>query len=146
MRFSTEEFVADVLGDIGQTYELDERFIFSLSWSSSGPAAYAISLEPGTRVTGSFVAMSVFKPAQLPPLANAEGQAYFILHSPDDFIPIRMAEEARDALQESDARVELVTYAGGHGWRGDVYGNLRRGIRWLEQQCRVVQPASRPDE
>ena len=42
--------------------------------------------------------MSVFKPDQLPPLANAEGRAYFILHSPDDFIPIRMTHEARDVF------------------------------------------------
>ncbi len=82
--------------------------------------------------------MSVFKPDRLPPLANAEGRAYFILHSPDDFIPIRMTHEARDVLHENGARVELVTYAGGHGWRGDVYGNLRRGIHWLEQERRVV--------
>ena len=78
--------------------------------------------------------MSVFKPGELPALEHAAGHAYFILHSPQDFIPIRMAEEARDALGRNGAAVELVTYEGGHGWRGDVYGNIRRGIRWLEQR------------
>ena len=61
--------------------------------------------------------------------------AYLILHSRQDFIPIRMAETARDTLREHGAAVELMTYEGGHGWRGDVYGNLRRGIDWLESPC-----------
>ena len=138
MRFSTEELINAVIGDIEQKHKIDAGYIFTLTWSSSGPAAYAISLQPDTRVTGSFVAMSVFKPAELPPLDRAAGHAYFILHSPQDFIPIRMAEEARDVLGKNEAAVQLVTYEGGHGWRGDVYGNLRRGIRWLEEHRRAA--------
>ncbi|MCH8152711.1 MAG: hypothetical protein IH830_10115 [Planctomycetes bacterium] len=138
MRFSTEELINAVIGDIEQKHKLDAGYLFTLTWSSSGPAAYAISLQPDTRVTGSFVAMSVFKPAELPPLDRAAGHPYFILHSPQDFIPIRMAEEARDMLGKNEAVVQLVTYEGGHGWRGDVYGNLRRGIRWLEEHRRAA--------
>jgi predicted esterase len=136
MKFSTEKFVHLVIGDVERRHKLDPECIFTLSWSSSGPAAYATSLFPDTRVTGSFVAMSVFKPETLPPLERADGQVYYILHSPQDFIPLRMAEQARDSLRANKATTELVTYSGGHGWHGDVYGNLQRGIRWLEEKCR----------
>ncbi len=86
----------------------------------------------GTRLTGSFVAMSVFRPERYEHLENARGRGYYILHSPQDFIPIDMATEARDELRRYGAHVELRTYEGGHGWRGDVYGEIRRGIKWLE--------------
>ena len=49
MRFPTEQLVDDVIADIEQTHKLDPRFLFTLAWSSSGPAAYAISLRPATR-------------------------------------------------------------------------------------------------
>jgi hypothetical protein len=35
-------------------------------------------------------------------------------------------------LRRAGAKVQLRTYDGGHGWRGDVYGEIRRGIGWLE--------------
>ena len=60
MKFSTEEFVDAVIKDVAGKHELDPERIFTLSWSSSGPAAYAVSLT-SKRVTGSFIAMSVFK-------------------------------------------------------------------------------------
>ena len=143
MEFSTEEFIADVIEDVEQRFALDTKFLFTLSWSSSGPAAYAYSLGDDARVTGSFVAMSVFKPDQLPALKNAKGQAYYILHSPEDFIPIAHAEEARDKLKKAKAEVELQTYTGGHGWRGDVYGNSRAGLRWLEKNHGKAKKAGR---
>ena len=134
--FSTEEFVEAVVKDVQEEHTVDERFIFTLTWSSSGPAAYAISLQEGTPITGSFIAMSVFKPDQLPPLKRAEGRPYYLYHSPEDKVcPFRMAEAARDALAGYGARVQLVTYRGGHGWRGNVYGNIKRGIRWLERSA-----------
>ena len=40
---------------------------------------------------------------------------------------------AEERLKQAGAEVELVTYAGGHGWRGDVWGHMRRGIDFLEQ-------------
>jgi hypothetical protein len=36
-------------------------------------------------------------------------------------------------LTEAGAKVRLETDAGGHGWRGDLYGDIRRGIEWLEK-------------
>ena len=60
--FTTEEFVDAVIADVSRTTKVDPRFIFVLGWSSGGPPTYATSFRPGTRLTGSFVAMSVFKP------------------------------------------------------------------------------------
>ncbi|MCH8165217.1 MAG: TlpA family protein disulfide reductase [Planctomycetes bacterium] len=86
------------------------------------PAAYATSLAPKTQVTGSFVAMSVFKLDLLPPLGNADEHAYYILHSTDDFIDMRFPEAARDRLAEHGAVTKLVTYEGGHGWPATCTG------------------------
>jgi predicted esterase len=135
MKFSTEEFIDVVIKDVAGTYKLDPKRIFTLTWSSSGPAGYAASLA-GTKVTGSFVAMSVFKPDALPPLEKAKGHAYFLYHSPDDRVcPFRMAEQAVKELKKGGAAVKLATYDGGHGWGGDAYGNIREGVEWLEKNA-----------
>ncbi|HEX4591195.1 MAG TPA: hypothetical protein VH120_14750, partial [Gemmataceae bacterium] len=103
MKFSTEEFVEAVIADVAGRNKLDPARIFTLSWSSGGPAAYAISLS-SKKVTGSFVAMSVFKPEQLPPLEKSKGHRYFLCHSPDDRIcPFRMAEQAEESLKKNGA-------------------------------------------
>ena len=132
MKFSTEEFIEAVVRDVKNKHPIDPNCIFTLSWSSSGPACYAASLQKEKSITGSFIAMSVFKPDQCPPLANAVGHAYAILHSPDDWIPIKFAEDARDQLTENGARVKFMTYPGGHGWIGNVYYNISKGIQFLE--------------
>jgi predicted esterase len=133
MKFTTEEFVDDVIKDVSGKYKLDPERTFTLTWSSSGPAAYAVSLT-SKKVTGSFIAMSVFKPGLLPPLGKAKGHAYFLYHSPGDRVcPFRMAEQAAKELKRSGAKVKLATYEGGHGWRGNLYDNIREGIAWLEQ-------------
>jgi predicted esterase len=133
MKFSTEEFVAAVIKDVSGKYKLDPARVFTLTWSSSGPAAYAVSLS-NPKVTGSFIAMSVFKPDLLPPLKKAKGHAYFLYHSPDDRVcPFRMAEQAARELKKSGARVKLATYEGGHGWRGALYEQIREGVAWLEK-------------
>ncbi len=133
-KFTTEDFVEAVVKEVGAGYKLDQRRIFTLSWSSSGPAAYAVSLQEKTAVTGSFVAMSVFKPDTLPPLAAAKGRAYYVYHSPEDLVcPIRMARAARDALSAAGATVTFVEYSGGHGWRLErAFADIRKGIDWLE--------------
>lgn len=131
VKFSTEQFVDAVVQDVRQRRKIDPRFMFTLGWSSGGPPCYAISLRKKTPITGAFVAMSVFHPTQP---QQASGRSFYLLHSPDDFIPIRHPESARDLLKRHGARVELTTYAGGHGWHGDVYGMIRRGIEWLEAQ------------
>lgn len=135
MAFSSEEFVLDAIADVRKRVKVDRAAIFTLTWSSSGPVGYTLSLLDDTPVTGTFVAMSVFKPNQLPPLSRAARHPYFLLHSPDDFIPIAEAREAETALGKQKAKVKLVEYPGGHGWQGDVFGTMRAGIRYLEDEA-----------
>ncbi len=143
-KFSTEEFVEAVIRDVAGKHPLNRKRIFTLSWSSGGPAAYAISLREDTAVTGSFVAMSVFKPDDLPPLSAAKDRAYYIFHSPDDRVcPPRMAAQAQVALRAAGAKVRFVPYKGGHGWAsGDPFGDIRKGVQWLETSTAAA--ATRP--
>jgi predicted esterase len=136
MKFTTEEFVQAVIDDVARQQKLSPEHIFTLSWSSGGPAAYAISLT-SDKVKGSLIAMSVFKPNQLPPLASAKDQAYFLYHSPQDkVIPISMVQRAVTDLEKNGAKVKLQTYLGGHGWRGDLYNDIHAGIDWLQESVK----------
>ena len=136
MKFTTEEFVAAVIADVGKSYKLDPARTFTLTWSSSGPAAYAISLQEKPIVAGSLIAMSVFKPDLLPDLKAAKGHAYYLYHSPDDRVcPLWMAEAAEKKLTETGAKVTLAKYDGGHGWQGDTFNDVRTGIVWLEKNA-----------
>jgi predicted esterase len=133
MKFSTEEFVDAVIKDLGGRHPIDPGRMFTIAWSSSGPAAYAVSLT-SKKVTGSFIAMSVFKRNFLPPLENANGHVYYLYHSPDDRVcPFRMAEQAAKDLEENGATIKLATYQGGHGWQARLYDDIREGVRWLEK-------------
>lgn len=136
MKFSTEEFIEAVIADVADKHAIDKKHVYTLSWSSGGPAAYAISIQKDTAVRGSFVAMSVFHEKNLPGLKRAKGRPYYLYHSKDDRVcPFRLAEQARDTLKKAGAKVQLREYDGGHGWRGDVYGEIRRGMRWLEKSA-----------
>ena len=140
MKFTTEEFVEAVIRDVAAKHKVDPKFVFTLSWSSSGPAAYAISLQEKRLVTGSFISMSVFNDDKLPPLRNAKGQAYYIHHSPtDESCPIDMARKARDELKKQGAKVEYQEYEGGHGWPKepkDRFDQIRTGFQWLEKAAK----------
>lgn len=134
-KVSTEEFIKLAVTNVKKTTKLDDKRVFTLSWSSGGPAAYAASIRKDTPVTGSFVAMSVFKASELPNLRLAKDKKYYILHSQDDQVcPYRMAVAARDTLREAGAKVEFAEYSGGHGWQDDPYEKMRTGIKWLESQ------------
>jgi predicted esterase len=134
MKFSTEDFFLAVKSDVEKKHKLDPRYVFTLTWSSSGSAGYTLSVHPKASVTGTFVAMSVFQPAILPTLNRAKGHPYFLYHSPTDFIPLKHAETARDTLKKEGAQVELATYPGGHGWTGDTMNDIRKAITWLESK------------
>src|SRR5207302_10606007 len=122
MKFSTEEFITAVIEDVAKKHQLDRTRVFTLSWSSSGPAAYATSLQEKRSVTGSLIAMSVFNPKFLPLLTGAKGHAYYLYHSPQDRVcPYRLAEQAMASLAENGAKVRPVTYEGGHGWPRDAH-------------------------
>ena len=129
MEFPCEELFAAVLEDVQKTRKLDPKYLVTL--------AYALALQEKSPVTGTFIAMSVFKPEILPSLKGAKGRSFYILHSPEDSIPIQMAEDARDQLAKNGAKVEYATYAGGHGWHGDVYGTIRTGLDWLGKQAKT---------
>ncbi len=136
MKFATEEFVEAVVADVAGRHRIDRRKVFTLSWSSGGPAAYAASLAPKSSVTGSFIAMSVFRPEWLPALGAAKGHSCYLFQSPEDPVcPLAHAERAAEALRLEGAKVELVTYPGGHGWRGPVFPNIRKGLDWLEKNA-----------
>jgi predicted esterase len=136
-KFATEDFIEAVIRDVKNHYKINHQHVFTLSWSSSGPAAYAVSLQKSTQVKGSFIAMSVFRRNWLPPLNTAKGHIYYLLHSPEDKVcPFSHAEQAKEELTKTGATVRLDTYRGGHGWHGNVYGNIQRGVSWLTEQVR----------
>ena len=134
MKFTTEEFVAAVIEDVSQRQKIDPARVFTLTWSSSGPAAYAIALND-EKVRGSLIAMSVFRTTGLP-LENAKDRLFYLYHSPEDRVcPYRMAQQAERVLKMNGAKVELATYSGGHGWRGPLYQDIHAGLEWLEQNA-----------
>ncbi len=131
---ATEDFVEVVIADAAARLPIDRTRVYVMAWSSSGPAAYAISLRKEKSVTGFFISMSVFQPMGLPPLDEAKGEAYVIEHSPDDKVcPFAMAKDAEQRLAAAGAKVKFVQTSGDHGWSGDVYGRMRAGIAWLEK-------------
>jgi predicted esterase len=131
MKFTTEEFVEGVIEEIEKTQKIDPARVFTLTWSSSGPAAYVISTRKKELVKGSLIAMSVFQP-QFVDADHVKGKNYYILHSPDDQVcAFRMAEEARDFLRKKGANVEFGTYLGDHGWNDDPFGKIHKGLTWL---------------
>lgn len=134
MKFSCDDFVEQVIAAVAKARKVDPERVYTLSWSSSGPLAYLLSSRKDGSVRGSFVAMSVFRDRDLD-LKQVKGKPYYVYHSKDDkTCPFRMAEEARDALKKNGAIVEFKTYDGGHGWHGDMYGDLRTGFEWLVKQ------------
>jgi predicted esterase len=142
MKFATEELVAKVIEDVAVKHKIDRRKIYLLAWSSGGPAAYAIALYKNSPITGSLIAMSVFRPKELPALTNAAKRSFYLFHSPQDEVcPYPMAQAAQASLERAGAQVTLVDYDGGHGWHGDIFGSIRAGIDWLEKQAPAQQAA-----
>jgi predicted esterase len=133
-KFTTESFIEAVVADVRKRANIDRKRVMALGWSSSGPALYASAATKGSPVKGYFIAMSVFRPADLPEPKEVKSKRFYLLHSPDDKVcPYRMAQQARTKLAELGAPVTLADYADGHGWHGDVFGMIRTGIEWLEK-------------
>ena len=131
---TTEESIAAIIDDVAKRHPIDPEHVHALAWSSSGPAVYATILQEQSPLARAFIAMSVFQPDQLPPLSHAAGRRIYLLHSPEDAVcPYRMAQDAEEQLRSAGADVTLVDYAGGHGWHGPVYDNIRAGMEWLQQ-------------
>jgi predicted esterase len=134
-KFSTEEFVGMVIEDVKTRAKIDPKNIVTLTWSSSGPAGDAITLQPETPVTGSYIAMSVFRPEWYPMIAKGKDRRFLIDHSPQDRVcPYSMSVNAEKKLLEVGAEIKRIEYEGGHGWHGDVYGRIQEGMEWLTQK------------
>jgi len=134
-----QEFIEAIIADVRTRAKVDPRRILLMGWSSGGPPCYAAALRDQTPVTGAFIAMSVFKPQQVPAIANARGRAFYLLQSPDDRVtPFRFAIEAEKSLNTAGAKVQLQRYNGGHGWQGDVWKMIGDGIQWLEKSVAAV--------
>ena len=134
MEYSTEELIAAVVADVSEKNKVDPDRVYVLAWSSSGPAVYAALLDKKVPVAGAMIAMSVFFPNQLPPLENARGKSIYIFHSRKDPVcRFPLAKQAFDSFTELGVRTKMTEYQGGHGWHGDMLGNIRAGIDWLEE-------------
>ena len=130
-KFTTEEFVNRVIADVRSRVTIDPRNVISLSWSSSGHAAYAIAMQPDSPVTGSYIAMSVFRAAEYD-TTHVNGRRIVIDHSPEDRIcPYDHSVTAENTLTAAGAEIKRLTYEGGHGWHGDLYGRIHEGLEWL---------------
>ena len=46
------------------------------------------------------------------------------------------AKTAQRELAKLGGTIKLTEYAGGHGWHGDVFGNINNGVTWLEENTR----------
>jgi predicted esterase len=137
MKFTTEEFVDAAVEEVAKSVKVDRTRVVAVSWSSSGPACWRMLSAKSSAVTAHLIAMSVFHPKELEPLANGKQRPLFLLHSPDDkTCPIAMAEQGRDAAKKAGLKVEWATYEGGHGWEGESEDQARRGLRWLAESLR----------
>lgn len=136
MKFTTEEFVDKVIADVEREHKLNPGRIFLFGWSSGGPAVYSVALA-NPRVSGVLAAMAIFKPELLPPLEGAKKQAIYIYHCDDDrVVPVRFADAAAVELSKAGADVKMTKYEGGHGWHGDIFGDIHAAIEWLEAHAR----------
>lgn len=132
--FTTERFALAAIDEVRTDHEINPKRIYAMGWSSSGMPVYSMVMKHDSVIVGGYIAQSVFKRELLPPMRQAKGRAFYIEHSREDRVcPYAMAELARDKLKEAGAEVRFATYPGGHGWRGDVYGRMRKAFAWLEQ-------------
>ena len=140
MGYTTEKLIKAVVKDVGEKTTIDPKRVYLMGWSSGGPAVYASLMKTKFPAVGGIAAMSVYKPELLPKPKNARGRSIYILHSPDDRVcPYWMAKKGHDALTEAKVRTTLAEYEGGHGWQGDVFGNIKAGgIGWKRARNRML--------
>ena len=133
-RFTTEQFIKDVVDDVAKKVKVNRKYILAMGWSSGGPPIYSASMTKGSPLTGTMPVMSAFRDKWIPDIKGAKGHPYFILHSPDDWIKIdEHARVAEKKLKAAGATVQLDTYKGGHGWRGQSIDKINSGLTWLDK-------------
>ncbi len=136
-RFTTEEFLTSVLADVSKKAKVNKQFVIAMGWSSGGPPIYRIATQKNSPLKGIMPVMSVFSNLGLDDLSETKGKPFFILHSPEDWIKMdQHAEVAEKQLKAAGARVELQSYEGGHGWRGDSIKKIGVGLKWIDQQLK----------
>jgi predicted esterase len=107
--------------------------VFVLGWGSGAPAALSCTLGGSPSVRGGFIHSSVYNFSALPDPALARGKRLYLLQpTRAAVLPKSQAEAAKQRLTPHAAALQLTYYDGGYGWHGDVYGQLRRGIIFLE--------------
>ncbi|MCH7603782.1 MAG: hypothetical protein IIB54_13545 [Planctomycetes bacterium] len=131
--FTMEPVVLATVEAVTNEYAIDPARIWAMGWSSGGTPAYELALMPDSPFAGAFVIMSVFKPDLLSPLDGGRDKSFYILHSPQDFIPMHFPEAAQTSLAAAGAHTALVKYNGGHGWHGDIGRQIRAALEWLEK-------------
>ena len=136
MKFPTEQLIEDVITDVRRQTRIAPEQIYALAWSSSGPAVYTALATPRSSLRGAFMAMSVFRPGELPDPALFKGKRLFLYHSPQDFIQIQQARDAEQFARAHGAQAQFREYQGGHGWTGDTYGDIRAGLDWLTEKAK----------
>src|SRR5262249_22382228 len=132
--FTTEAFLAAVIDEVSKKEAIDERFVFTLGWSSSGHVLYSASTRL-PQVRGSVIAMSRFLPDRYVEKDKLKGKAYYLYHSPEDAVcPFAEAELAVKTLKGHGAEARLISYKGGHGWVPfTFYGDrIKEGVLWLK--------------
>jgi hypothetical protein len=96
---TTEQFVAEIIKTVRAQYQINPLRILTMSWSSSGPAGYAISLQKDSPVVGSaYFAMEYIEGRPL----DGWLQEYRRDHPPPD-IPSNPGELLRLFMKIADA-------------------------------------------
>ena len=133
--FSTEEFIEAVIADVRSKYNINKQQIFSFCWDSAGQAGYMASVRKDTPIAGSLIVMSNFQISWLGSnIGNANGKAYYIMHSvADDICPVEMPQLAYKIIADNGGIVKMEMYKGGHGWQGNSLGMVKLGMRWLSK-------------
>jgi len=134
-RFTTEEFLEDIVKDVKSRYPIDPGRLFLHGIGEGGLAAYACSLNATTPFRGFYILSSPFKTAQLPPLTAAKGRRYLIQQSKEDRVtPFFQAAAAEELLKKQAALVKLVATRGEHGYKfaESPWEQVTAAITWLE--------------
>jgi hypothetical protein len=98
-RFTTEQFVEDVIKDVSKTVKVHDGWIFMLGWSSSGHVLYSTAIE-NPKVRGFFVAMSRFRPEWFHDLNRARGNdSTSGIPQKTPFVPTPKQNRQRDTCQ-----------------------------------------------
>ncbi len=134
-RFTTEQFLDEVITDVSSRYPIDRNRLFLHGVAEGGLAAYACSLNPVTPFRGFYILSSAFRTSQLPPLTNARGRHYLLQQSKEDKLaPYFQATAAEELLRKQSAVVKLLTYKGDHGYKfaDNPWEQVAQAVTWLE--------------